>query len=82
MSSFSTGRFLIIVSGITIVFVACLAIRRYEVRKDAPEAILARADDLSWKKRKNFTPIHGEVRIKLYNEQAFDYEMHSIDLTY
>jgi CHAT domain-containing protein len=49
MLSFSTGRFLIIVSGITIALVACRGIRRYQVRKNTPEAILARADDLSWK---------------------------------
>ena len=49
MLSFSPGRFLIIVSGISIAFGACVGIRRYQVRKNTPEAILARADDLSWK---------------------------------
>lgn len=39
-------------------------------------------DDLSWKKRKNYTLLHGEVRIKLYNEQRFDYSMHHIGLDY
>lgn len=49
MLSFSTSRFLIIVSGISVAFGACMAIRRYQRRKGTPEAILARADDLSWK---------------------------------
>ena len=49
MLSFSTSRFLIIVCGITVAFGACMAIRGYQRRKDTPEAILARADDLSWK---------------------------------
>jgi superfamily II DNA or RNA helicase len=37
-------------------------------------------DDMSWKKRKNYTLLHGEVRIKLYNEQEFDYTMHHLNL--
>jgi CHAT domain-containing protein len=49
MLSFSTSRFLIIVSGITVAFGACVVIRRYPRRKETPQAILARADDLSWK---------------------------------
>jgi CHAT domain-containing protein len=49
MFSFSTSRFLSIVSGITVAFGACMVIRHYQRRKDTPEAILARADDLSWK---------------------------------
>lgn len=49
MLSFRTTRFLIIVSGITVVFGTCVVIRRYQRRKETPEAILSRADDLSWK---------------------------------
>lgn len=37
-------------------------------------------DDLSWRKRKNYTLLHGDARIKLYNEQEFDYSMHHITL--
>lgn len=39
-------------------------------------------DDMSWKKRKNYTLLHSEVRIKLYNEQKFDYTIEKIDLEY
>lgn len=38
------------------------------------------ADDMSWKKRKNYTLIHSETRIKLYNEQQFDYKFSKIQL--
>ena len=49
MLSFSTGRFFILTS---VIIVACgtgMVIRRNQRRKNTPEAILARADDLSWK---------------------------------
>lgn len=39
-------------------------------------------DDMSWKKRKNYTLLHAETRIRLYNEQQFDYSMHHIGLDY
>lgn len=33
------------------------------------------ADDLTWKSRKNFTMQHFSVRIKIYNEEKFEYNM-------
>ena len=32
------------------------------------------ADDLSWKKRKNFTLTHSGERIKIYNKEQFEYK--------
>jgi Kyanoviridae DNA helicase len=37
-------------------------------------------DDLSWKKRRNYTLIHGEKRIMLYNHEQFDYHIDRLDL--
>lgn len=39
-------------------------------------------DDISWKKRKNYTLLHGETRIRLYNQQQFNYEINKIHLEY
>jgi len=36
-------------------------------------------DDLSYKKRKNFTLLHFLERIKLYNSEQFDYKIKMID---
>ena len=49
MLSSSTGRFFILISVIILACGTCVVIRRYWRRKDTPEAILAQADDLSWK---------------------------------
>ena len=48
MLRFSTDRVLIVVSGISIVFAAGWVVRRYRRTENTPEAILVRADDLSW----------------------------------
>jgi superfamily II DNA or RNA helicase len=37
-------------------------------------------DDMSYKKRQNYTLKHGEVRIRLYNEQEFEYTIHKLNL--
>lgn len=37
-------------------------------------------DDLSWKKKKNFTLQHMIERIKIYNEEAFNYSLVKVDL--
>jgi superfamily II DNA or RNA helicase len=37
-------------------------------------------DDMSHKKRKNYTLLHSEARITLYCQQEFDYIMHKVDL--
>lgn len=39
-------------------------------------------DDLSWKRRRNYTLQHGDARIRLYNQQQFDYSMQKIELEY
>jgi superfamily II DNA or RNA helicase len=36
------------------------------------------ADDLSWKTRKNFTILHFVERIKIYNEERFDYKVYTV----
>lgn len=62
MLSFSTSRFLITVSVIIVAFGAGVAIRRNQRRKDTPEAILARADDLSWKNEwMEATPLYRQA---------------------
>ena len=38
------------------------------------------ADDLSWKTRKNFTILHFVERIKIYNEEKFDYKIYPVNL--
>ena len=37
-------------------------------------------DDLSWKSHKNYTLNHLIERIKLYNEEGFDYRLKKIDV--
>lgn len=37
-------------------------------------------DDLSWKSRKNFTLLHMMERIKIYNEENFDYKLVKVPL--
>ena len=37
-------------------------------------------DDLSWKARKNFTLLHMMERIKIYNEENFDYKLVKVPL--
>lgn len=38
------------------------------------------ADDLSWKSRKNHTILHLAERIKIYNEEKFDYKLYNVKL--
>lgn len=38
------------------------------------------SDDLVWKKRKNHTIKHFVTRIKLYNEEKFDYKVYNMEL--
>jgi superfamily II DNA or RNA helicase len=40
------------------------------------------SDDISWKKRRNHTLNHVYERIRLYNEQKFDYTVDRINLQY
>ena len=38
------------------------------------------SDDFTYKERKNFTIQHFLERINIYNEQQFDYDIHTVDL--
>jgi superfamily II DNA or RNA helicase len=38
------------------------------------------ADDLSWKSKKNFTLQHFMERVKIYNEEKFDYKIYKVSL--
>ena len=37
-------------------------------------------DDLSWKSKKNYTLNHLIERVKIYNEEGFDYKLVKIDV--
>lgn len=39
------------------------------------------ADDLHWKKNRNYTLDHAAERIKLYSSEKFDYKIHEVPLT-
>ena len=38
------------------------------------------ADDISWKSHKNFTVLHFMERVKMYNEESFDYKIYNVKL--
>lgn len=38
------------------------------------------ADDMSWKKNKNFTLLHFMERIKIYNEEKFNYKLYKVSI--
>jgi len=38
------------------------------------------ADDLTWKSKKNFTLLHYVERIKIYNEEKFDYKIYKTNI--
>jgi superfamily II DNA or RNA helicase len=40
------------------------------------------ADDLSWKQKKNYTLLHFMERIKIYNEEKFEYKTYKVSLTF
>ena len=40
------------------------------------------ADDLSWKSRKNYTLLHFAERLKIYNEEKFDYKTYNVGLNF
>jgi superfamily II DNA or RNA helicase len=40
------------------------------------------ADDLSWKNKKNYTLLHFMERIKIYNEEKFQYKIYKVSLDY
>ena len=40
------------------------------------------ADDLSWKSKKNYTLLHFMERVKIYNEEKFEYKIYKVNLEY
>lgn len=38
------------------------------------------ADDLSWKSKKNYTLLHFAERMKIYNEEKFNYKIYSVNI--
>jgi hypothetical protein len=36
---------------------------------------------MSWKAKKNFTLLHFMERIKIYNEEKFDYKIYKVSIT-
>jgi superfamily II DNA or RNA helicase len=38
------------------------------------------SDDLTWKTKKNFTILHLAERVKIYNEEGFDYKIYQVAL--
>jgi len=38
------------------------------------------ADDLHWKKRKNYTLLHSAERVKIYEKEKFDYKIIKVDI--
>ena len=38
------------------------------------------ADDLSWKSKKNYTLLHFIERVKMYDDEKFDYKIYNVDL--
>ena len=38
------------------------------------------ADDLSWKSKKNYTLLHFVERIKMYDDEKFEYKIYNVDL--
>ncbi len=40
------------------------------------------ADDMTWKSKKNYTLLHFIERIKVYNEEQFDYKIYKVSMDY
>jgi type I site-specific restriction endonuclease len=38
------------------------------------------ADNLSWKTKKNYTLLHFMERVKIYNEEKFEYKIYKVNL--
>tara|TARA_B100000287_G_scaffold258787_2_gene243336 strand:- start:4368 stop:5867 length:1500 start_codon:yes stop_codon:yes gene_type:complete len=45
-----------------------------------PTTLYDLADDLHWKKNKNFTLNHAAERIKIYSKEKFKYSIHELDI--
>ena len=55
-------------------------LRTSETKKKA--TLFDIADDLSWKTKKNYTLLHFMERIKVYNEEKFNYKIYKVSLNY
>ena len=55
-------------------------LRTSETKKSA--TLFDIADDLSWKAKKNYTLLHFMERVKIYNEEKFDYKIYKVSLTF
>ena len=40
------------------------------------------ADDMTWKTKKNYTLLHFMERVKVYNEEKFNYKIYKVSLTF
>ena len=52
--------------------------RRSDIKEKA--TLYDIGDDLTWKSRKNYTLEHFAERIKIYNEEKFDYKIYKVNL--
>lgn len=55
-------------------------LRTSDTKKEA--TLFDIADDLSWKTKKNYTLLHLMERIKVYNEEKFDYKIYKVSLNF
>lgn len=55
-------------------------LRTSESKKEA--TLFDIADDMSWKSKKNYTLLHFMERIKIYNEEKFEYKIYKVSLTF
>lgn len=55
-------------------------LRTSETKKEA--TLFDIADDLSWKSKKNYTLQHFMERIKVYNEEKFNYKIYKVSLNF
>jgi len=55
-------------------------LRKSETKSEA--TLFDIADDISWKTKKNYTLLHFMERIKIYNEEKFDYKIYKVSLTF
>jgi superfamily II DNA or RNA helicase len=53
-------------------------LRRSETKTES--TLFDIADDLTWKSRKNYTINHFVERIKIYNDEKFNYKIYSVNL--
>lgn len=55
-------------------------LRKSETKSEA--TLFDIADDMSWKQKKNYTLLHFMERVKIYNEEKFDYKIYKVSLTF